>query len=605
MMKKAIATLFLLVLSSVSIMAQIPNGYYNNASGKTGDELKFALHEIIKDHTTISYGQIWNAFWSTDNKDNGVVWDMYSDVPNGTPGYSYAINQDECDSDGCDDEGCCYNREHSWPQSWFNEQETPRTDLHHIFPTDCFVNLKRSNFPFGEVGSATWTSQNGSKLGNNTTSGYSGKVFEPIDEYKGDFARALMYMSVRYYSEDDGWGTSDMTNKSDIEPWAIQLLMRWNEQDPVSQKEINRNNVIYNDYQHNRNPFVDHPEYARRIWDPSGVEPPQPTEHEYRLVTSIDQLVAGRTYLIVNRANSKALGTTQNTNNRSAANVTIGSNAVIASIGDDVCELTLGGGTGAWTFYDATNGGYLYAASSSSNYLRTQPTNDSNGEWSIVLGTNGAATVTAQGSNTRNILKYNNQNTIFSCYGSNNTMQEICLFRRVEGGGVIEQSFELSSGWNWWTPNIDITLADFEYALQGNGIKIIDQAGHYVEYDSELGWSANNNLVLEVGNMYMVQMASAFTAVVNGTIADALDHPITLNPGSNWVGFIGTQEITLEAALSNHTPTHLDGVKTQEGSSTYLNGRGWTGRVTHLVPGKGFIYKSKAANSKTFFYPAQ
>jgi hypothetical protein len=309
--------------------------------------------------------------------------------------------------------------------------------------------------------------------------------------------------------------------------------------------------------------------------------------------------------LIVNRANSKALGTTQNTNNRSAANVTIGSNAVIASIGDDVCELTLGGGTGAWTFYDATNGGYLYAASSSSNYLRTQSTNDSNGEWSIDLGTNGAATVTAQGSNTRNILKYNNQNTIFSCYGSNNTMQEICLFRRVEGGGVIEQSFELSSGWNWWTPNIDITLADFEYALQGNGIKIIDQAGHYVEYDSELGWSTNNNLVLEVGNMYMVQMASAFTAVVNGTIADALDHPITLNPGSNWVGFIGTQEITLEAALSNHTPTHLDGVKTQEGSSTYLNGRGWTGRVTHLVPGKGFIYKSKAANSKTFFYPAQ
>ena len=269
MMKKAIATLFLLVLSSVSIMAQIPNGYYNNASGKTGDELKIALHEIIKDHTTISYGQIWNAFWSTDNKGNGVVWDMYSDVPNGTPGYSYAINQDECDSDGCDDEGCCYNREHSWPQSWFNEQETPRTDLHHIFPTDCFVNLKRSNFPFGEVGSATWTSQNGSKLGNSTTSGYSGKVFEPIDEYKGDFARALMYMSVRYYSEDDGWGTSDMTNKSDIEPWAIQLLMRWNEQDPVSQKEINRNNVIYNDYQHNRNPFVDHPEYARMIWDPT------------------------------------------------------------------------------------------------------------------------------------------------------------------------------------------------------------------------------------------------------------------------------------------------------------------------------------------------
>ncbi len=78
-----------------------------------------------------------------------------------------------------------------------------------------------------------------------------------------------MYMSVRYYTEDGSWGTSDMTTKSEIKPWAIQMLLRWNEQDPVSQKEIDRNNVIYADYQHNRNPFVDHPEYARMIWDPT------------------------------------------------------------------------------------------------------------------------------------------------------------------------------------------------------------------------------------------------------------------------------------------------------------------------------------------------
>ena len=122
---------------------------------------------------------------------------------------------------------------------------------------------------FGEVGSISWTSQNGSKLGNCKTTGYSGTVFEPIDEYKGDFARAIMYMSVRYYSEDGSWGSSDMTNKSEILPWAINMLMRWNEQDPVSQKERDRNNTIYNDFQHNRNPFIDHPEYARMIWDPS------------------------------------------------------------------------------------------------------------------------------------------------------------------------------------------------------------------------------------------------------------------------------------------------------------------------------------------------
>ena len=247
--------------------AQPPANYYNAANGLTGDQLKVALHNIIKGHTSISYSQIWNAFWSTDNKGNGVVWDMYSDRPNGTPPYTYALGQDQCGS--YNSEGDCYNREHSWPQSWFNEQTTPRTDMHHIFATDGFVNNKRGNYPFGEVQSASWTSQNGSKLGSSKTPGYSGTVFEPIDAYKGDFARAIMYMSVRYYGEDSGWGSSDMTSKSVIKPWAIALLLRWNKQDPVSQKEIDRNNAIYNDYQHNRNPFVDHPEYADMIWDPS------------------------------------------------------------------------------------------------------------------------------------------------------------------------------------------------------------------------------------------------------------------------------------------------------------------------------------------------
>ena len=247
--------------------AQAPSNYYNSANGLTGNQLKMALHNIIKGHTTISYSQIWDAFWSTDNKGDGIVWDMYSDVPSGTPAYVYHLGEDQCGN--YHGEGDCYNREHSWPQSWFNSQTTPRTDLHHIFATDGQVNHDRAAYPFGEVRTPSSTFTNGSKLGPSKTPGYTGTVFEPIDEYKGDFARALMYMSVRYYTEDGSWGSSDMTTKSEIKPWAIQLLMRWNEQDPVSQKEIDRNNVIYTDYQHNRNPFVDHPEYARMIWDPT------------------------------------------------------------------------------------------------------------------------------------------------------------------------------------------------------------------------------------------------------------------------------------------------------------------------------------------------
>ena len=264
-MKKFLA-LFIGLSLTVLVSAQ-PTNYYNSANGLTGNQLKVALHNIIKGHTTVSYANLWTAFWSTDNKGNGVVWDMYSDRPGGTPPYIYYLGQDQCGN--YSNEGDCYNREHSWPQSWFNNDGTARTDLHHIFPVDGYVNNKRGNYAFGEVRSASWTSQNGSKLGTCKTPGFSGTVFEPIDAYKGDFARAIMYMSVRYYSEDGSWGSSDMTVKSEIKPWAIDMLLRWNELDPVSEKEKERNEAIYNDYQRNRNPFVDHPEYARMIWDPT------------------------------------------------------------------------------------------------------------------------------------------------------------------------------------------------------------------------------------------------------------------------------------------------------------------------------------------------
>ena len=262
-------TFFLLFSLSIAVLAsaQAPSNYYNSTNGLTGNQLKVALHNIIKGHTSVTYANLWTAFWSTDNKGNGVVWDMYSDRPGGTPPYIYYLEQDQCGN--YSNEGDCYNREHSWPQSWFNNDGTARTDLHHIFPTDGYVNNKRGNYAFGEVRSASWTSRNGSKLGTCKTPGFSGTVFEPIDAYKGDFARAIMYMSVRYYGEDGSWGSSDMTTKSVIKDWAIDLLLRWNELDPVSEKEKDRNEVIFTDYQHNRNPFIDHPEYARMIWDPT------------------------------------------------------------------------------------------------------------------------------------------------------------------------------------------------------------------------------------------------------------------------------------------------------------------------------------------------
>ena len=164
-MKKTLSTLILLVLSSFGLWAQIPNGYYNNANGKTGDELKIALHNIIKSHHVVSYNGLLNAFAYTDCKPTGKIWDIYSN-------FEYSLNTGLCGE--YEQEGDCWNREHTWPQSWFNESTTPRSDLFHVYPTDGFVNGQRSNYPYGEVNNPTYTSGNGSKLGKCSTTGYNG-----------------------------------------------------------------------------------------------------------------------------------------------------------------------------------------------------------------------------------------------------------------------------------------------------------------------------------------------------------------------------------------------------------------------------------------------
>ena len=267
-MKRLYILLLLLVAVAVTLKAQAPAGYYNNATNKTGEELRAALHNIIKNNDEhASYSGLWNLYQYTDIRTGTTdkIWDIYSDVPDGTPPYIFTFSTSQCGN--YSNEGDCYNREHLWAQSWTNNDDTEKTDLHHVFPTDGKVNGVRSDYAFGEVSSPEWTSRNGSKKGPNTVSGFTGTVFEPIDAYKGDIARAMMYVSVRYYGEDSKWGNSDMTTKSVIKDWAIAMLLRWHEQDPVSQKEIDRNNAVYT-RQGNRNPFIDNPDYAEMIWDP-------------------------------------------------------------------------------------------------------------------------------------------------------------------------------------------------------------------------------------------------------------------------------------------------------------------------------------------------
>ncbi|MBL7026546.1 MAG: endonuclease [Candidatus Marinimicrobia bacterium] len=277
--------LITLTLLSTTLWAQIPAGYYDNASGLLGTPLQQALHDIIDGHTVVSYSSLWTHYQTTDVKPNGKVWDMYSHVPDGEQPYEFTFVSDQCGN--YSGEGSCYNREHSWPKSWFNDVAPMNTDIFHVVPSDGYVNGQRGNYPYGEVDSlsATWISQNGSKKGPNTYPGYSGTVFEPIDAYKGDFARIYFYMSTRYLNEDSSWPGSPMVNGAQLEQWALDMMMEWHVEDPVSQKEIDRNNDIYNHVQYNRNPFVDHPNYVDLIWGDPPVLPLAPSNLQASNIT--------------------------------------------------------------------------------------------------------------------------------------------------------------------------------------------------------------------------------------------------------------------------------------------------------------------------------
>lgn len=288
-MKKIILLLVAVYISIFSVFAQA-KGYYDGISG-TGYALKTQLYNLIKVHTVDSYSRLWTDFKRTDADENGNVWDIYSDNPGGTDPYNYTFVTDQCGT--YSGEGSCYNREHSFPKSWFNDASPMYSDLFHIYPTDGKVNGMRSNYPYGEVDSvsATFISLNGSKLGPCTYPGYTGTVFEPIDEYKGDLARTYFYMATCYQDLVSGWSSVVLDGSSDkvYVDWFLNMLLEWNQEDPVSQKEIYRNNVI-DSIQGNRNPYIDHPEWVSQIWGGGTVSvKPEPTNHvaEFNRVKSI------------------------------------------------------------------------------------------------------------------------------------------------------------------------------------------------------------------------------------------------------------------------------------------------------------------------------
>lgn len=270
-----------LLFSVANIFAQIPTGYYDGAAGLSGAALKTKLSQIITSgHQAKSYDNLYVGYPNTDKdkyyENDGSVLDMYSENPTGADPYVYQHGVKKCGN--YNTEGDCYNREHIVPQSFFGSASPMVSDIHHIPPTDGKVNGMRSNNPFGVVTSPSFTSQNGSKLGKNTTAGYSGVVFEPIDAFKGDIARMVFYFVTRYESRLSSFSTGNMLGGSaypGLQNWELQVLLAWNAADPVSQREIDRNNAAYT-YQGNRNPYIDNPSFVNLVW--GGSTPPADTQ---------------------------------------------------------------------------------------------------------------------------------------------------------------------------------------------------------------------------------------------------------------------------------------------------------------------------------------
>lgn len=263
--------------SIFSLLADMPRDYYpNSLEGKNGAELKTELHNLLKNHTRLPYGSrdynqiacTWTVFKKSDVRPNEKVWDMYSNN-------SYNFSNGAGATKGM-------NIEHSVPKSWwgdaYDETATPLTrfkydgsyDLHHLTPSDAAANTAKSNYPLGEVDSPLF--DNGvTKVGTGQANGRATNLFEPADEYKGDFARMYLYFVTCY--QDYSWKSSALSmfaqnSYPTLNAYGQSLLLKWHRQDPVSQKEIDRNNAVYS-FQGNRNPFIDYPNMVEYIWGDS------------------------------------------------------------------------------------------------------------------------------------------------------------------------------------------------------------------------------------------------------------------------------------------------------------------------------------------------
>ncbi len=258
-MKKVVFSIVFFLVFASFLFAD----YYDGTEGLYGDELKTALYNIIKGHTTYSYDALRDYILTNTDEDpnnsNNVIL-IYTGRSQGKDTFGGLLGE--------------WNREHVWAKSHGDFGTVPPcgTDAHHVRPSDVGVNSIRGNKDFDNGGSAVY-GYYGDYAGNTDSDS-----FEARDEVKGDIARMIMYMAVRYEGEN---GEPDLEmvdyipSSPDGQPYHAKesTLIQWHLDDAVDPFEMTRNEKIYTNWQHNRNPFIDHPEFVERIWCYSIDEP--------------------------------------------------------------------------------------------------------------------------------------------------------------------------------------------------------------------------------------------------------------------------------------------------------------------------------------------
>lgn len=456
--------LFMVLGMAISAYAQGPNNsgtYYKGADGFSGKTLKTKLYQIIGKLHTTDYNGLWQTYKTTDVRPDGKLWDMYSK----TTSYEVGGSMQGHSSGG---EGGGYNREHSMPKSWFNKQTPMHNDAFHVVPADAYVNSVRSNFPYGENNGEMFTGKgNFGKKGKCTTPGYSGTVFEPGDEYKGDFARIYFYMATAYEAAIAGWSAPIMSG-NEYKPyvkWQMDMLMRWAKEDPVSKKEILRNEAVAK-IQGNRNPYIDYPGLEEYVWgskvdqkfsydnyvsptpanldDVGGVYPGQsgsedPTEPEdptqsndkytFKKITKSIELTMGKEYLIVCEAANTALSKPDGTKTAkfyAPANVEIKGSTITTEVDgkNTPHRIKISGQEGEYALYDIASDLYLVNRTKK-NVL--DGVKEESATWNITFTAEGNADIKSTLSEYRSIF-YNPQMARFATY-TTTTQKPVQLYK--------------------------------------------------------------------------------------------------------------------------------------------------------------------------------